>query len=282
MSAPRARIARIRTAVRQGAERPCEDRVLTTPNAVIVLDGATGPARTDQTGGWLADTIGTRLYRTITDHPDVDLAEALASTIASVANKNELQPGMAPSTTVSIARWNEDAVDVLVLGDSPVIGITRDRRILQARDDRLANIAVAERTALRATTSGSPGEDRTAAWARLVDAQRQYRNRPGGYWIAEACPDAAHNAIRARWDTRNLTCILAMTDGVSNGVDRYGIPRDWLTASELARVEPSRLVNLVHKIEAGDPDRHRWPRSKRHDDKAIAVVDFEVSPSLPQ
>jgi hypothetical protein len=251
--------------------------VLTTPNAAIVLDGATGPARTDQSGGWLADTLGTRLRRTITDHPDVDLAEALASAIASVADEHKLERGNAPSTTVSIARWNDDAVDILVLGDSPIIGITHDRRILQARDDRLSNVAVAERTALHETTSGSPEEVRVTAWARLVNAQRQYRNRPGGYWIAEACPDAAHNAIRARWHARDLTCILAMTDGVSNGVDRYGIPSDWPTASRLARVDPSHLVDLVHKAEAGDPDRQRWPRSKRHDDKAIVVVDFDVA-----
>jgi hypothetical protein len=52
------------------------------------------------------------------------------------------------------------------------------------------------------------------------------------------------------------------------------VAHTWLTAADLARTDPSRLVTLVHDTEAHDPDRRRWPRSKRHDDKTIAVVEF--------
>jgi hypothetical protein len=30
----------------------------------------------------------------------------------------------------------------------------------------------------------------------------------------------------------------------------------------------------VHAAERGDPAGFQWPRSKRHDDKALALVDF--------
>jgi hypothetical protein len=65
-----------------------------------------------------------------------------------------------------------------------------------------------------------------------------------------------------------------MTDGVSAGVDRYGLPQDWTAAVNLARESPDRLVDLVHAAEDDDPHGARWPRSKRHDDKATAIIDF--------
>jgi hypothetical protein len=65
-----------------------------------------------------------------------------------------------------------------------------------------------------------------------------------------------------------------MTDGVSKGVERYGIPPDWPTAIKLATDDPARLVDAVHDAEATDPLGERWPRSKRHDDKAVVVLRF--------
>src|SRR3954471_24559676 len=61
-----------------------------------------------------------------------------------------------------------------------------------------------------------PPDQRIGRWEAgpPVPAERAHRNRPGGYWIAEAVPEAAGHAIR-------------------------------------------------------------WPRSKRHDDKAIAVIDVD-------
>jgi len=37
----------------------------------------------------------------------------------------------------------------------------------------------------------------------------------------------------------------------------------------------------VHDTEAGDPDGRRWPRSKRHDDKALAVIEFSRNHGRP-
>jgi hypothetical protein len=37
------------------------------------------------------------------------------------------------------------------------------------------------------------------------------------------------------------------------------------------------VVDLVHDAEAADGDRRRWPRSKRHDGKALAVLRFDLA-----
>ena len=254
----------IRTAERAAPHRPSEDRVFRAGEAVVVLDGASQPDAGGRDGGWLADTLGREIQRRLAgDHRD--LADILGEAIAVVALDYALVPGAAPSTTVSIVRWDDVSVEVLVLGDSPVVASTVNSEILAVRDDRLRRVAGEQRDQLRAS-----GGDR-ADWRALVAAERARRNTPGGYWIAEAAPEAANHACRARWSRADLAAVLAVTDGVSIGVDRYGVPPDWAAAFE---ADPADLVRAVHTAEESDPGRRRWPRSKVHDDKTAALVRF--------
>jgi hypothetical protein len=237
-----------------------------------VLDGASQPDTDDRDGGWMADTLGKELARRLSCVED-DLDQVLAKGIATIAERYDLLPGRAPSTTVAIVRWGRSVVDVLLLGDSTVIALMRTGEVRQVRDDRLRQVAAEQRTR---NAEGGFRTERRGEWRRLVDAERQHRNRPGGYWIAEATPEAAAEAVRVRWVQDELAAILVMTDGVSAGVERYGVPKDWPAAVTAALEDPRRLVDLVHIAEDDDHDGIRWPRSKRHDDKAIAVIDFEA------
>lgn len=249
--------------------------MFTTGNAVIVLDGASQPEPTPRDGGWLADAVGSRLHLGLTAAPDADLGHLLERSIGDVVAEHGLIPGRGPSATVAMVRWLDETLDVLVLGDSPVVLLTADRGVVEIRDDRLAAVAIAERAALR---RAAPGKDRTLAWAALVEAQRRLRNTPAGYWIVEALPGAARQAVRATFDPASVSAVLAMTDGVANGVHRYGVPSDWMSAVRIAAADPAALVDLVHETEAGDPTCARWPRSKPHDDKALAVVCLQPVP----
>ncbi|BCJ60136.1 protein phosphatase 2C domain-containing protein [Micromonospora endophytica] len=273
MSSTNARLATIRTAERPRPDRPSEDRVFATANAVVVLDGASQPEASERNGGWLADTLGRELADQLTRRHD-DLRRILADAITSVANRYGLQPGAAPSTTVSIVRWNGTAIDVLVLGDSPVIVLTRNGEVHQVRDDRLHQIASHERRQLTEQPDNGFAFGDRDRWRNLVDAERSHRNQPGGYWIAEAAPEAAAHALTSRWRFQDMAAAVLMTDGVSAGVNRYRRPSSWKAAVELALADPSGLVNLVHDAEAEDPEGTRWPRSKRHDDKTLAVIEF--------
>jgi hypothetical protein len=273
VSTPNPPVARIRTATRPGGEKPNQDRIFVAGNAVIVLDGASHPTPTTRDGGWLADTLGTQLRDRLNAQPDAELPEAVAAAIAIVASTYNLVSGASPSTTVAIIRWTDTSVDAYVLGDSPIIAFARDGKIHEVHDDRLAAIARAERRGLR-EGEGQFGFDRTARWQALVDAQLRLRNRPDGYWIAEADPRAAAHAIRTSWPRDQMATALVITDGIANGVVRYGVPPDWRTAMTVADEDPSHLVSTVHDAEDSDPDGTRWPRSRRHDDKAVALIDF--------
>jgi hypothetical protein len=256
-------------AERGNGTRPTEDRIFTTDRAVIVLDGASQPDPTPLDGGWLADQLGGTLAQRLTAEPDVELAQVLEDSIRHVAGRYQLRPGKSPSTTVAIVRWDAETVDALVLCDSTVVALDELGRVHQVRDDRLA-------TASRSLRRTAPvlSED-IEGWRAFVAGQRRARNRVGGYWVAEAVPEAASHAMSASWPIDELTIVMAMTDGVSKGVDCYQVPPDWTAAAELATDDPRRLVDAVHAAEEGDPAGERWSRSKRHDDKALAVIRFD-------
>ncbi|WP_370946223.1 protein phosphatase 2C domain-containing protein [Amycolatopsis sp. cg5] len=232
-----------------GKVRPTEDHVLVLPHAVVLLDGATQPRPELPTGGWYAGLLIEELSRTVT--VDSDLADALALAIENVARDNGLEPRNSPSSTVAIARWTEDRVDTLVLADSPIVVCGRNG-VEVVFDDRLSS--------LRSNKKLRTGKD-----------VYQLRNTEGGFWVAEADPKAAYQALRRSWRREEIDVVMLASDGVSAGVDEYGL-FSWL---DVASMKPHEVLETVRAAEREDPDGKRWPRSKIHDDQALAVVRFQ-------
>jgi hypothetical protein len=252
---------RISTAERPGLSlagdaRPTEDYVAVLPDTVLVLDGATSPSPTLPSGGWYAGLLIAQLSAELKAAPDKDLAEALAAAIASVAAENGLTPGNSPSSTVSMLRWTESAVEALVLADSPIVAfgqfgadVVSDDRLVTLRDNGLL---------------------RTGA-----DVRRR-RNAGDGFWVAEADPAAAHEAVRRSWPRDEVDAVVIATDGVSIGVDEYGL-FTWPEVLRLAKTRsPEAVLDAVRAAELDDPDAVRWPRAKRHDDQALVLAEFAV------
>ncbi|MBB2933583.1 hypothetical protein FHX82_000603 [Amycolatopsis bartoniae] len=245
-----------------GRPRPTEDHVVVLDNAVVLLDGATSPSPDLPPGGWYAGLLAEELGRVLRERPADDLRLLLSDAIAAVAGMHGLHPGASPSSTVALLRWDDERVDGLVLADSPIVafGQTMDR----LADDRLALLRVAGRLG-------------TAAEVRAL------RNRPEGFWVAEADPAAASHALTRSWPRSSLDAVLLATDGVSVGIDDYQL-FGWPEALRLAREQgPSAVCDAVRRAEYGDPLGERWPRAKRHDDQALVLVDFatDVSAHLP-
>ncbi len=237
-----------------GSPRPSEDHLVVLDHAVLLLDGATSPSPLLPSGGWYAGLLTERLAAGLRADPGAELGELLATAITEVAAANELRPGHAPSSTVTILRWRAEAVDALVLADSPVVAFgPRGPEVLS--DDRI--------TGLRGA-----GRLRTGAEVRAL------RNTEGGFWVAEADPAAAYQARRASWPRAELEAALLATDGVAVGVDDYRL-FDWPEVLRLARAKgPRAVLDEVRAAEEGDPEGRRWPRAKRHDDQALVLVEF--------
>ncbi|MEO6088613.1 MAG: protein phosphatase 2C domain-containing protein [Umezawaea sp.] len=239
----------IRTAERPAPGRLSEDRVFVLSNAVIVLDGVTSGRPPARNGGWYAQTLGQELLAQLAGG-GADLADLLAAAIGNVNERHGLTADDSPATTVAIVRWTDREVDVLVLADSPVVVFGDSTHVI--------------------------ADTRIAALRPVVEDILSHKNRPGGYWVAEGDPRAAHQAIRKTLPRDAVQKVIIATDGVSCAVDEYRIFPSWQSVLELiAAAGLEAVLDEIRAAELTDPSRTRWPRAKIHDDQALAVIDLD-------
>ncbi|MGV9780779.1 hypothetical protein, partial [Nocardia farcinica] len=87
----------------------------------------------------------------------------------------------------------------------------------------------------------------------LQERQREQRNRPGGYWIAEADPSAAAHAIWLDIPPNSVSWLVAATDGAREPIQSLGIP--WTDIAQQSADELGALLRTCHSWEAEtDPD----------------------------
>ncbi|MCP2259425.1 Protein phosphatase 2C [Streptoalloteichus tenebrarius] len=261
------------------AERPgagrTEDRVVVLPNAVALLDGATTLLPTAHDGGWYAERLGEALRTRLADGTGTDLADVLAAAIEDVVTTHDLRPGESPSSTVALVRWDDEVVEGLVLADSPVVAFT-DADVHVVADHRLAQVPRTVAYGPRLRAGGGFDDEHWATLVASARGVREWRNREGGFWVAEAVPAAAHQAVRASWPRADVRAVVMASDGVSCGVEDYGVFPDWSALLACAeRHGPDAVLDRVRAAEESDPDGRRWPRSKRHDDQSLAVIRFD-------
>lgn len=260
----------MRAILAQHPEPPSgDDRAFVTSNAVIVLDGASAFSARDVPASVYAQHLGSTMAALV-DGTDEALTVLLAEAIKTTAVDLGLTPGgRAPSSTVAVVRRREDAsVDVLVLGDSQVV---IPGEIL--RDDRLAPLATEQRTAYRERLASGHGYDdeHRHLLAALQAEQLRHRNKPGGYWIAEADPVAAEHAL-----TRHLPpdevpwCVLA-TDGAYKPMEHLGLD-DWSAVAAANTDDLAATLRRCQDWESADERGRQLPRAKRHDDKTLVTV----------
>ncbi|ANZ42796.1 hypothetical protein BBK82_16495 [Lentzea guizhouensis] len=230
----------IETAEQGAPGRITEDRIRVLPNAVVVLDGVTSRTRPpDRNGGWYASKLADELARLM--DADTPLTELLTQAIENLVAAHGLVRGDSPAATAAMVRWDDKTVDALVLCDTPVVAFGRTTEVVE--DTRLADLR--------------PDPDIL-----------RWKNKPGGYWVAEADPEAGRQALTATWDRESIEKVVVATDGVSCGVSEYGL----FSWEELAELPLGEVLRRIREAERGDSEHERWPRYKTHDDQAIARI----------
>lgn len=107
----------------------------------------------------------------------------------------------------------------------------------------------------------------------LQAEQIEYRDRDGGYWIAEADPAAAHRA-RQQPRPRRGSSVRAGNRWHRDVLDHLKL-RSWSTIASKNSDELDTSLQQCQEWEVvNDPDGKELPRAKRHDDKALAVVNW--------
>ncbi len=251
-----------------------DDRLFVTSRGVIVLDGATSHGPDELAAGDYVDHLGQALVdrmdgeRTL---PDV-LAAALRRTIDELG-LIENSP-YSPSSTVAMTQVNKaNDIDLLVLGDSTIVAGNTMGTIEALCDERLDSLALPQRERYRARLQEGSGFDdnHRAILGELQQAQRALRNRPNGYWIASTDPSAARHAISVTRPSDKLDWLILATDGAADTLAALKVP--WCDIAEMDGTALTELLDRCNRWEqTTDPNGLMVPRSKRHDDKTIAVV----------
>jgi hypothetical protein len=261
----------VRTAQRAGGSTSA-DRVFVSSCAVVVLDGASAFEPVGVSADVYSEHLGGEIAAMI-DDDRTPIRVVVARAIERSADALDLRRGSAPSSTVAALRVQPDGrSEFYVLGDSPVyysIQGTQHRLV----DERLDDVAAAERASyvehLRAGDGYGPQH-----WQRLAvlqQAQRALRNCHGGYWIAEADPQAAAHAVTRSYPPGALQWAVLASDGAADGIEAAGI--DWSAIVHYSRDQLDQTLANLHRWESDvDPDGRLRPRAKRHDDKTLAIV----------
>jgi hypothetical protein len=263
------------------ATNPNEDFIGATPQTIVVLDGASVPPGMEtgcQHGTpWYVTQLGAAMLHRSLTRPDQALADMLAEAIEEVstlhADRCDLGHPGTPSAAVAVLRERPDTVEHLVLADCTIV-LDRSSGIEAISDDRISHVTPAERAALRQHPTSS--EPRYAEpLSRLVSAQREQRNRPGGFWVASNDPNAARQAIIGSTPRQQLRRAAVLTDGAACLVDHFHLSTWSEALAVVERQGPSALIDRVRDAEVTDPECKRWRRSKQHDDATVVMCRFE-------
>jgi hypothetical protein len=254
------------------------------PGLAVVLDGLSAP---DGTGTgcrhgtpWFVSQLGPRVLAQAAD-PARSLADALAEAIRQVAS---LHPGCdlthpgTPSATVVLLRALDERADYLTLADATLLLDTVDG-LRVVSDERVNQLAGKERAAANQVPTGSALKLRRRV--QLTRALRRARNRPGGYWVAAADPQAASQAVTGTLGGKDLQRAVLLSDGASRFVDLFELATWEELLALLDENGPEELLRQVRAAEAVDPQSRQWPRTKRSDDAtAVYLVLNRDNPAV--
>ncbi|MCE0764775.1 protein phosphatase 2C domain-containing protein [Pseudonocardia kujensis] len=235
---------------------------------MVILDGASSHSSEAPPADEYVDALLPALLARVDDG---DLREQLRDALVDVTARLDLTAGEAPSSTVLILRVGEELVEVAALGDSTALVGHPDGTTSRVTDDRLQHVGADQRCAYRDALGQGEGfgEAHRARMRELQRSERPHRNRPDGYWIAEADPAAADELVVRTFPTSAVSWVVLATDGIQKHLDRLDA---WTDAASRDSAELSALLADAQEWEsAEDPDGQRLPRSKPHDDKTIAV-----------
>jgi hypothetical protein len=264
--------------------RDNEDAYAVLASLVVIADGATSPAQLGDGcvhgPAWyarrlVANTVAAHVEEPVA-RPAYLLAEAITRTTAAHADTCDVDHPGTPSATVAMLTVDQaHTAHWLVLGDCTLL-LDTDQGLRVVCDDRLSNTSHAERAALLSGEAAVSSDEHGRRIAALVEAQRQHRNRPGGFWVAATDSQAAHNALTGSQTIgpAGLHRAALLTDGAARLVDTYRLT-DWPTAlQQMAEEGPARLLHAVRAAEVADPDGARFRRIKGSDDATALLVTW--------
>lgn len=262
-----------------------EDFARATERYGVVIDGASGLAgeplfqdRFSTNAQWLAHAVGERVCEALDAGADgraslegavaaarAELERALGGPVAG------MDPLAVPSATLALAVAGPGTVELYGLGDSPLLALMRDGRLLVSTDEELEAL---DARAVALMSERDPwgrlsGPERRRLVDDVIRANRLLRNVEGGYWCLDPTGDGLAHLRRLSLPRDELSAVAGLTDGLWRAFDLFGVAD---AAAELGSLTPRRaraVLARLRELEADDPDYRRFPRLKRSDDASM-------------
>lgn len=264
-----------------GSSAENEDWSATTPDLVVVLDGATVRTETGCRHGaaWFARKLGAAILsgaavRT-TPLPDV-LADAIHE-VAELHPECDLTHPGTPSAGVAIVRLEGGVLRWLVLGDVTVVLDTTTDGIVTVSDQRISASATPQRAEADRHLIGTA--EKAAALVAMKHVELAARNTTDGYWIAAADPTAVEHAITDEIPVDTVPRLAVLTDGAARYVDMFGLGKWDAALDAIGKQGPRAFTQLVRRAEESDPLGAVYPRNKTSDDATVVFVELATHES---
>lgn len=257
-----------------------QDRYLIGTNFVGVFDGASSftADSSAKDGGWYADALASAIKLQLETAQPAELSTIVSRAVASVARAYQLTVDTSPTSTVTLARWTDEAVEILVLGDSSIL-LVKGNESQVVCDDRIDPIGNHLRIRYRERLASGSGfdDEHNALLSEMQAIQRNCRNTEGGYWICGADPEAPLHAYTVSVPRDERLVLILATDGV----DLPNLPQ--VTIQRLIDLDGQlpAILSVIERLEATDSEGARYPRSKVHDDKTVVRALLGSTDSLP-
>ena len=266
-----------------------EDFVACSDHFGVLLDGASGLSRqrlfaneapTD--ARWLSETVGAETVRLLkagancldAAHGAYELAAHRYVTKLAASNVAP-DPLLAPSATLAMARLAEREVELLWMGDSPLVVVLRDRiDVLLDPEIRALDAKAFDRAEELRRLPGNEGKPARELVRDMLAHHRSLRNQPDGYRIFDPLEgDPARGGTR-RFDRADVIAVLGMSDGMMAAFDTYGM-RELDTFCRAATLQSTEsLVSDMRTLERTDGKLERYPRFKMSDDASLFCLSL--------
>lgn len=175
------------------------------------------------------------------------------------------------STTVAVVRINDTSAELLQIGDSIILVITKDGQVqapLGYEEHDAALLGKWRRLAEAGVEN---------IWQALSNDSIKLREQANkSFGVLNSDKNVKNYIKKMILALQNVATILILTDGMYLPSSDPDAEPDWSLYVDLYRHGGIKyILETVRKMEDTDPKQIQFPRYKHHDDASAIAIDFE-------
>lgn len=180
-----------------------------------------------------------------------------------------------PSAGACWAEWNEENINIGILGDCEVTAITKDGIILRYFDDRLRSL---DNLAINEMIAAAREHDTTVLQAKtfindILIRHRKLINKPSGYSALALSRNVRIDEKAFTLKRDRIKTLYLYSDGFSQAFENLQIYKTHTEMFSQIDSIDDEIAKIV-KASYDDPDCNKYPRFKTIDDITAVRIDF--------